>query len=93
MARGGKRPGAGRKPGAVTKLTRKFADAAAASGDVLPLDVMLTAMREHYAAGRLDEAAKVAEKAAPYMHAKLAAVEHSGNLNVSHESWLDELDG
>ena len=77
MARGGKRAGAGRKPGSATKRTREIADAAAAEG-VTPLEVMLKAMREHYDAERWDEAAAVAKDAAPYMHPKLAAIEHSG---------------
>lgn len=77
MARGGKRAGAGRKPGSATKRTREIADAAAAEG-VTPLEVMLKAMREHYDSERWDEAAAVAKDAAPYMHPKLAAIEHSG---------------
>lgn len=33
-----------------------------------------------------------AEKAAPYMHPRLAAVEHSGDVTVRHEDALNELD-
>lgn len=77
MARGGKRPNAGRKPGAVTTKTREIADRAAAEG-ITPLEVMLEAMRAHYEANRLDEAAEKAKDAAPYIHARLAAVEHAG---------------
>lgn len=32
---------------------------------------MLRAMRAHYEAGRLDEAARVAERAAPYVHPRM----------------------
>ena len=77
--KGGKRPGAGRKMGSVTKKTREIADRAAAEG-ITPLEVMIAAMRAHYDAEppRLDEAAAIAKDAAPYMHPRLAAVEHSG---------------
>ncbi len=78
MARGGRRNGSGRKPSAATKKTREVADAAAAKG-VSPLQVILDAMEAHRAAGRLDEAARFARDAAPYMHAKLAAVVVQGD--------------
>lgn len=83
--KGGRRPGAGRKPGAATKKTREIADKAMAEG-LSPLEFMLDVMRKEPAAG-LDgrdilaaqamrfEAAKAA---APYIHPRLAAVEHSG---------------
>lgn len=72
MPRGGKRPGAGRKKGASTKRTRKtnkLAEQAAGEG-VLPLQVMLEAMRAHHTAGDLDKAAAIAKDAAPYVHTK-----------------------
>ena len=73
MSHGGKRPGAGRKPGAANKKTRLVADRAAAEG-ITPLEVMLVAMREAYAAGHIAAAAAFAKDAAPYMHPKLAAI-------------------
>lgn len=83
--RGGARPGAGRKPGSATKKTREIADKAAAEG-VTPLEYMLQVMRDE---PRSDlepgdqlkatmlrfEAAKAA---APYVHPRLAAIEHTG---------------
>lgn len=78
MARGGKRIGAGRKPGGRNKKSREIADRAAAEG-VTPLEVMLKAMREHYDAKRYDLAASIAKDAAPYMHPRLASVEMSGD--------------
>lgn len=39
---------------------------------------MLTAMREHAKGKRWDDAASIAKDAAPYMHAKLASVQHTG---------------
>lgn len=82
--RGGARQGAGRKTGAATKKTREIADKAAAGG-ITPLEFMLNLMREEppetgderamqaYVVMRF-EAAKAA---APYIHPRLAAIEHT----------------
>lgn len=75
--RGGKRPGAGRPKGAATKKTREIADRAAEEG-ITPLEVMLEAMNHFRSAGELEKAAGIAKDAAPYMHPRLAAVEHTG---------------
>lgn len=83
--RGGARKGAGRKPGSATKRTREIADRAAEEG-ITPLEFMLQVMRNEpsdeleardYMQAQMMrfEAAKAA---APYMHPRLAAVEHSG---------------
>ena len=83
--RGGARKGAGRKAGSLTKRTREIADRAMADG-ITPLEYMLQVMRadpsddmdprEFMAACMMRfEAAKAA---APYIHPRLAAVEHSG---------------
>lgn len=77
MTRGGKRTGAGRPKGAATRKTKEIADRASAEG-VTPLEVMLKAMREHYDKQEYDAAAGIAKDAAPYMHAKLASIQHSG---------------
>lgn len=90
MPRGGKRDGAGRKVGAVTSRTREIADKAAAGG-LTPLDYMLNVLRDETAAK--DDRMWAAEKAAPFVHPKLAAVEHSGAMTLTHEDALDELDG
>lgn len=74
---GGKRPGAGRKPGVRNKRTRKMLDIVAASG-LTPLDCMLTAMRGLAEEKRWVEAADIARAAAPYVHPKLSAIEHTG---------------
>jgi hypothetical protein len=72
MPRGGKRAGAGRKPGSATKKTRAIADAVARSG-LMPLDYMLEVMRDTSAdEKRRDDLAKAA---APYVHPRLSAVE------------------
>jgi hypothetical protein len=119
MARGGKREGAGRKPGSLTKRTREVAERAAATGQS-PLEVMLANMwhfqkvavdaetvieslsqeqiaelgdgpEEQFkallakvkaAAGLRQMAHECARDAAAYMHPKLSAVHHSGELSV-----------
>ena len=86
MARGGKRPGAGRRKGSLGQKTRVIAARAAAEG-ITPLEVILRTMRSAWA--RASEngetvtsfqdaliAAAMAEKAAPYVHPRLAAEKH-----------------
>lgn len=41
-----------------------------AGPSIQPLDVMLAAMRQAYAAGKVDEAAGIAKDAAPYTHGR-----------------------
>lgn len=74
MARGGQRSGAGRKPGAPNKLNAE-ARKQAAEGGIMPLDYMLQILRDE--AKPDDERMDAAKAAAPYVHARLAAVEHS----------------
>lgn len=75
MARGGKRDGAGRPSGAVTKRSREAAEKAASEG-LTPLEFMLNVLRDEEQP--FDSRCWAAEKAAPYVHAKLANVEHTG---------------
>jgi hypothetical protein len=78
---GGRRPGAGRPPGAATKKTRAVADRAAL-GDVTPLDVMLDMLT---GAREFDQSLlEVAKAAAPYVHPRLSAVEakHTGEMTL-----------
>lgn len=83
--RGGARKGAGRKPGQATTKTREVADKAAAEG-ITPLEYMLQVMRNEPPAGlegpQLLSAHlmrfEAAKAAAPYIHPKLSAVEHTG---------------
>lgn len=74
--RGGKRPGAGRKSGAPNKATAERQEAVQASG-LAPLDYMLNILRDETADPK--DRMWAAEKAAPYVHAKLASVEHKGD--------------
>ncbi|WP_333679892.1 hypothetical protein [Dyella sp.] len=69
----------GRKKGTPNKATTEREKAVAASG-LTPLDYMLKTMRNSKlpAAIRLD----AAHKAAPYVHPKLASVEHKGAVGT-----------
>lgn len=89
--RGGKRPGAGRKPGAITKRTQEATAAILASGQT-PLEYMLAVMRDANAdKDRRDDMAKAA---APYVHPKLAAIEHTGKDGgpIQHAHQLSDED-
>jgi hypothetical protein len=97
--RGGRRPGAGRKPGSLTKKTREIAEQAAAEG-ITPLELQLATMRALWAeanAGdnldleKAERAAAIAKDAAPYVHPRLSAVEATVNV-TDHEAALDELE-
>lgn len=88
--RGGPRPGAGRKPGAPNKATAEKREEIAASG-LTPLDYMLTILRdEKQDNGRRDWAA---EKAAPYVHARLASVEAKHDITDALGELLKAVDG
>ena len=73
--RGGRREGAGRKPGSVSKLDGG-ARRKAMEGGMMPLDYLLGIMRDEDqdARWRLD----AAKAAAPYCHARLSSTELSG---------------
>lgn len=72
MARGGNRPGAGRKAGAPNKATAKQREAVKKSG-LTPLDYLLIVMRDKDVPR--EERVDAANKAAPYVHAKLSSVD------------------
>lgn len=57
--------------------------------DLMPLDYMLRVLRNEEAAP--EERRWAAQQAAPYVHPKLSAVEHSGGTggSVRHEASLD----
>lgn len=98
MARGGARPGAGRKEGALTKKTRAVAEAIAATGST-PLDTLnklrvwseglfdkAVADQDQAAALAAAEfAADIANKQAPYVHPKLSAIEAKVDADVRSE--------
>jgi len=74
--RGGKREGAGRKPGSVSRIDAEARQRALAGG-MMPLDFLLSIMRDDKqdAAARRD----AAKAAAPYCHARLSSTELSGH--------------
>jgi hypothetical protein len=78
MARGGKRPGSGRKPGSVNKRTQEIAEKASAEG-ITPLEVMIQAMRNVYYGedGKQENAIaafNLAKECAPFMHPRLQPI-------------------
>ena len=79
MPRGGKRTGSGRPKGARTKVSAARKAEIIASGED-PLTYMLGVMHDPNAApARRDDMAKAA---APYIHSRLAAIEHSGAVDT-----------
>ncbi len=74
MARAHNPKGAGRPKGSKNKATEKQIKAVAKTG-ITPLDYLLKVMRD----GRNEQAERVdaARIAAPYVHAKLTAIDHS----------------
>lgn len=100
MARGGKRPGAGRRKGTVSEATarRKAIAAEAMEGGVTPLEIMLATMRGLWAQavdgdgnvinfGKAMQANIVAKDAAPFIHPKLSNVDAKlqGDLGLTVE--------
>jgi hypothetical protein len=82
LQHGGRRPGAGRKKGSTPQKTKELADRLTANGPT-PLEVMLTAMKAALKKDDLSAAHAFAKDAAPYIHPRLAAVAHSGTLNIA----------
>lgn len=89
MARGGKRPGAGRKPGVPNRRTTERYKAIEAGGS-MPLEIMLGAARTFWAKAHegatidldmVERAGSLAKDAAPYVHPRLASVAHTGPNN------------
>jgi hypothetical protein len=79
MARGGVRPGAGRPKGVSPRKTQALRDAVA-KGGIMPLDYLLSVMRNKKI--ELDSRIDAAKAAAQYVHPKLAAIELSGDRNA-----------
>jgi len=90
--RGGKRPGAGRKVGAPNKATAARQKAVTESG-LTPLDYMLSIMRDKQMT--TESRFEAAKAAAPYVHPKLANVEHSGPnggpIQTESRTWREVL--
>jgi len=82
---GGKRTGAGRKKGSLSTRTQEIAAKASADG-ITPLEYMLSILRDETQDAK--ERFAAAKECAPYLHPRLAAVEHSGKMTVAHEDAL-----
>ena len=96
--RGGARAGSGRKPGSANKRTREIADRAAADG-ITPLEYLLAVMRDDSThedpkiqAGREAHRFQAAVAAAPYIHPRLQAIEHSGSIDTVRDATDEQLD-
>ena len=93
---GGRRVGAGRRPGSVNVRTREIAEAALASG-ITPLEVLLNTMRAAWERSEngtiqgedLSLALSCAERSAPYIHARIQAVSLDGKLENKVEGRLE----
>lgn len=96
MAHGGKRSGSGRKMTEARKAQLAAAQEAAArcklSDGETPLDYMLRVMRDTTADTKRRD--NMALGAASYLHPRLAAVEHSGQMGVTltQEAALNEIE-
>lgn len=82
--RGGRRAGAGRKPGAATQKTREIAEQMLVHG-ITPLEFMLKLMRRRAVhkdpkvqIAREALAFEAAKAAAPYVHPRLSSMEVTG---------------
>ena len=87
MARGGKRSGSGRPPGAVNKVTAETRQAAVESGQT-PLDYMLSVMRDPSEFPERRD--RMAIAAAPYLHAKVLAAPAVDQKVVHHWHWSNQ---
>ncbi len=77
MAKGGARPGAGRKVSSTTTRTREVAERLAKDGGLTPLEYVISVMRDENAekADRLE----AAKSALQYFHPRMPTLlEHSG---------------
>lgn len=80
MAHGGARPGAGRKPGAVSTRTREIAEALAQDGGLTPLEFLTSIYRDE--GEEMSRRVDAAKAAAPYVHARLQPVDDKGDSTL-----------
>lgn len=84
MPRGGARENSGRKSRVAHAKDRavQATNAIARKIKLTPLEIITLAMMQAWDKGEVKEAVSYAKEAAPYLHPKLAAVEHSGNADA-----------
>jgi hypothetical protein len=103
MPRGGARPGAGRPKGSKTIQTKSNAAIEAAAAELVengeisaetaqmkPLEVIIRAMLLAVERGQWSQAASLAEKAAPYCHAKLSCVDLNATVKRDPATMSDD---
>jgi hypothetical protein len=88
LMRGGRREGAGRKPGSKTKKTQLLAAAAREAG-ISPLEYMLAVLRDKTVDPERRD--RMAAAAAPYIHPRLSNVEAKIDV-TGHEAALAEIE-
>ena len=92
MARGGRRPGAGRPKGAVSRMSDK-ARAAASQTGVLPHEFLLGVMRGNPIGCNerpsLTQRLDAAKAAAPYFAPRIASFTHNGAITMEPSSSSD----
>lgn len=105
MPRGGRRPGAGRKPSLATRKTREAANLAQLSDDS-PMQIMLKLMHAYWAEAfsvdqngkkvineaKAREAGAWAVAVAPYVHPKLAPTEPRPDIPQQAADGMTELE-
>jgi hypothetical protein len=82
MSRGGKRAGAGRKPGTKAQATKQALEAVG-EGE-MPLEYMLRVMRDPTADEKRRDA--MATAAAGYIHPKLSSIDMKADVTVSDDT-------
>jgi hypothetical protein len=90
VARGGKREGAGRKPGIPSRRNAAVERAVRESG-LTPLDYLLSVMRDESEGGEVRRDA--AKAAAPYCHSKLQSLDMTarvGHVTDEDLKWLGD---
>ena len=101
---GGPRPGSGRKKGSPNKISKKRKEVAEQelSKGATALEIMAATMRHLWGqatneAGEIiddakaKEACQLADRCAPYMHPRLAAIDGTADIWKSHEAALEDL--
>lgn len=87
--KGGARINSGRKPGSPNKKTAEVQKRIAETG-ITPLDYLLMVMRDP--GGEPKERINAAVAAAPYVHAKLSAIDLSGSVKLGVTIMATPLD-
>lgn len=78
-----------RPPGSMNKRSKALIDKAQKQGGMLPAEFLLKQMRNRKLP--LEVRMQAATAAAPYYHARLQAIKHSGQVELTHEQALQQL--